>query len=242
GTTITASYNSASATARINVIEPPTGLVINEIDYDQPGTDMDEFVEIYNGTGAAVDFTNLAIAFVNGSSAASNQPNLQYMQASLAGVGMLPAGSYLLVTKQGLVTDPGLNCAGPGVGTTCILFTPTVFADNPSNPPNQPPTKPTAWPGSGIQNGDPDGVLLLNTSTGRVIDRLSYGGPMTTCKVTNIGGEISLVEGTALDPTVRDVVTGSLGRNELGRDTNDANTDWKFSATPSPGKANPAFQ
>lgn len=241
GTTITASYNAATATARINVIEPPSGLVINEIDYDQPGTDMDEFVEIYNGTGAAVDFTNLAIAFVNGSTAASNQPNLQYMQASLAGVGTLPAGSYLLVTKPGLVTDPALNCAVPGTGTTCILFTPTVFADNPSNPPNQPPTKPTTWPGSGIQNGDPDGVLLLNTSTGRVIDRLSYGGAMTQCKVTNIAGEISLVEGTALDPTVRDVVTGSLSRNQLGRDTNDANTDWKFTATPTPGKANPAF-
>jgi lamin tail-like protein len=65
-------------------------LVINEIDYDQIGTDADEFVEIYNGTGNPVALTNLALVFIDGSNSGT------YLSINL-GPGTLPAGGYLVV-------------------------------------------------------------------------------------------------------------------------------------------------
>ncbi|MEM1204206.1 MAG: lamin tail domain-containing protein [Acidobacteriota bacterium] len=40
--------------------------VINEIDYDQDMTDEEEFIEIYNGTGAAVNLDTFSLELVNG--------------------------------------------------------------------------------------------------------------------------------------------------------------------------------
>ncbi|MGA9534211.1 MAG: hypothetical protein WBR18_15950, partial [Anaerolineales bacterium] len=42
-------------------------LVINEVDYDQPGTDMAEFVEIKNTGESAVDLSLATLVLVNGS-------------------------------------------------------------------------------------------------------------------------------------------------------------------------------
>jgi hypothetical protein len=44
------------------------GLVINEVDYDQPSLDSAEFIEIYNGTGSSVDLSDYVILLYNGSS------------------------------------------------------------------------------------------------------------------------------------------------------------------------------
>ncbi len=44
----------------------PPGLVINEIDYDQPGADFAEFVEIKNVSGAAVDLGSISLQLING--------------------------------------------------------------------------------------------------------------------------------------------------------------------------------
>jgi hypothetical protein len=65
-------------------------LVINEIDYDQVGADMNEFVEVYNGTGSPVALTNLSLVFIDGAN------NNAYLTVSL-GSGTLPAGGYLVV-------------------------------------------------------------------------------------------------------------------------------------------------
>ena len=43
-----------------------TTLVINEVDYDQPGTDAAEFVEIKNVGAAAVDLSGYELVMVNG--------------------------------------------------------------------------------------------------------------------------------------------------------------------------------
>ncbi len=42
------------------------GLVINEIDYDQPGTDSAEFIELYNGSVSTIDLGGYALELVNG--------------------------------------------------------------------------------------------------------------------------------------------------------------------------------
>jgi len=89
-----------------------------------------------------------------------------------------------------------------------------------------------------LQNGAPDGVALLDTASGALVDALSYEGPITAAQ---IGGAVySLVEGTPLPPTVADsnTVDGSLVRNPNGHDTDDAASDWAFTTTPTPGTAN----
>lgn len=73
-------------------------LVINEIDYDQVGADMNEFVEVYNGTGSPVALTNLSLVFLDGAN------NNAYLTVSL-GSGTLPAGGYLVVGSA-TVTAP----------------------------------------------------------------------------------------------------------------------------------------
>jgi large repetitive protein len=91
------------------------------------------------------------------------------------------------------------------------------------------------------QNGAPDGVAVVDTSTGALLDALSYEGEITAA---TIGGSATynLVEGTALAATVADSNTadGSLIRNPDGRDTNDAASDWVFTTTVTQGGANVA--
>lgn len=66
-------------------------LVINEVEYDEVGTDDGEFVEIYNGTGAAVSLSGYSLVLVNGGT------NTTYLTQSLSGAGTLAAGQYLVV-------------------------------------------------------------------------------------------------------------------------------------------------
>jgi len=50
-------------------VAPNTDLVINEIDYDQPGTDTAEFVEIRNNGDVPADLTGWTLEFINGNGA-----------------------------------------------------------------------------------------------------------------------------------------------------------------------------
>jgi hypothetical protein len=157
--------------------------VINEIDYDQVGTDTGGFVEIANTASSAVSLDGLAIVLVNGGDGS------EYRRLALTGT--LAAGGYLV------------------------------------------------WE-TDAQNGAPDGVALLETGTGALLDALSYEGEIRTA---SIGGQTyDLVEGSALPASVADsnTVDGSLARIPDGRDTNDAASDWAFTAVATPGAANVA--
>jgi len=65
-------------------------LVINEVDYDQAGTDASEFVEIKNVSGAPVDLTGYSVELVNGNGGAI------YNTITLPSVS-LAAGDYFVV-------------------------------------------------------------------------------------------------------------------------------------------------
>jgi predicted extracellular nuclease len=67
-----------------------TSLVINEIDYDQPGADTAEFLEIKNVSGAAIDLDPYIVELVNGNGGAVYQ-TVQLPAASLA------AGDHYLI-------------------------------------------------------------------------------------------------------------------------------------------------
>jgi hypothetical protein len=162
---------------------PPTGgkLVINEVDYDQVGTDGDGFVEIENTGSQPVDLANVALVLVDGAD------SLEYARRPLTGT--LAPDAFTVVD-----VDP--------------------------------------------QNGAPDGLALVNTSTHALLDALSYEGAITSALID--GAAVSLVEGTVLPAAVADsnTVAGSLIRSPDGKDTNDAAADWAFTTTLTKGAAN----
>ena len=205
-TVITATLGTMTSTSTITVTTAAQHLLINEVDYDQPGTDTAEFIELFNPSSATIDVSNIAVVLVNG---ANNQ---EYSRFSLSSLGTIAAGQYLVI-----------GGATQTIGASATLFTPSSW--NASN---------------NVQNGNPDGLLLLDTSSNTVIDALSYGGPITAAVVTGVTGTLSLVEGTALPSTTIDSNTniGSLSRLPDGTDTDNAATDWAFTATPTPGAAN----
>jgi hypothetical protein len=88
------------------------------------------------------------------------------------------------------------------------------------------------------QNGAPDGLALLDTGTGALVDALSYEGEIRNAVID--GTTYNLVEGTALPASVADSnsIDGSLIRAPDGRDTNDAAADWAFTSTRTPGGEN----
>lgn len=90
----------AMAMAAITVSAQPAGvdLVINEIDYDQPGQDGAEFAEIYNPTGVAIPLAGVVFEAVNGSN------GQVYGSYNLADAGAeLPAGGYLVLGNAGVI-------------------------------------------------------------------------------------------------------------------------------------------
>jgi hypothetical protein len=69
-------------------------LVINEIDYDQIGTDTTEFIEVLNKGTNTINLDHYALAFINGAN------NLEYLRVSLN--GPISAGQYLVVASTNL--------------------------------------------------------------------------------------------------------------------------------------------
>jgi hypothetical protein len=97
----TAAQPSAWQASEITVLSCPSGctpathLVINEIDYDQPGADSAEYVEIHNPTASAIDLSGMVLVAVNGLSGGP----VEYGRVSLS--GSLAANGFLLVTAMG---------------------------------------------------------------------------------------------------------------------------------------------
>jgi hypothetical protein len=181
--------------------DPPLQLVINEVDYDQPGTDFEEFIEVYNGTSARVPLGGVHLLLFNGSTLA------QYGDIDLGVAGALSASEYLVVA------DPAVFVPS---GATVIRF------GSESN---------------NIQNGSPDGLLLIDTLFCRVFDAFCYEGAMAPVQVANCG-MVNLVEGTAAPGADSNVMTASLARYPNGSDTGNAASDWIVSLTPTPGMEN----
>jgi predicted extracellular nuclease len=77
-------------------------LVINEIDYDQPGTDAAEFIELKNVSSSPVDLTDVEIRLVNGTGGGA----AIYNTVTLPSV-TLGAGDYYVVCANAATV---LNC------------------------------------------------------------------------------------------------------------------------------------
>jgi len=84
-------------------------LVINEVDVDNPGTDVQEFIELYGTPGAVLD--GLVVVSYNGSN------DQVYLQWDLDGYALDDQGFFVLgsaaVPNVGLVFDNNLLQNGP---------------------------------------------------------------------------------------------------------------------------------
>jgi uncharacterized protein len=79
-----------------------TTLVINEVDYDQPGTDTAEFLELKNVSGSAINLDTFSVELVNGTGGgAALYQTIDLPNASLS------AGDYFVVCANATTTP---NC------------------------------------------------------------------------------------------------------------------------------------
>ena len=105
--TITATLGGSMATAMVTVSTGANHLVINEVDYDQVGTDNAEYIEVYNPSATAVPLTGKQVLLVNGSGEAT------YATIPL-GTGMLAAGGYLVIAGPNVTLPAGVTKVDPG--------------------------------------------------------------------------------------------------------------------------------
>ena len=89
-----------SAITTCIAINSHAAIMINEVDYDQPGTDTAEFIELFNSGTSATSLDNYSIDLINGSTSSS------YRSIDLTGYSV-DANSYFVV------------CGGSGLVANC---------------------------------------------------------------------------------------------------------------------------
>jgi len=100
--TLTATLNADILSSTLEIIEPlPGRLVINEVDYDNVGTDAAEFIELVNTGSTPLDLTGISVYLLNGSAA----PAVEYGMIPLS--GMLDAGAFLVIANPSVVLPAG---------------------------------------------------------------------------------------------------------------------------------------
>jgi Lamin Tail Domain len=67
------------------------GVIINEIDYDQPSTDTAEWLELHNPDALAQSLAGLDLVFINGSNCTA------YGTFALDTIGVIPPGGYVVI-------------------------------------------------------------------------------------------------------------------------------------------------
>ena len=98
-------------TACIVASQAQAGVIINEVDYDQPGADTAEFIELFNSSGQTVALNGFSLELINGTSSAS------YRSIDLSGFSM-QQGAYLVVCTDAALV---LNCDHVFAGTSSWL-------------------------------------------------------------------------------------------------------------------------
>jgi len=91
----------AAAAAHGRPVVPVPKLVLNEVDYDQPGVDAGEFVEIVNVGSDRARLRNVDLILVNGTTSA------EYRRVALT--GPLAAGHRLLVATRAVHAPAGVR-------------------------------------------------------------------------------------------------------------------------------------
>ena len=88
---IEATFGMSTATTNVTIAADQLHLVINEVDYDQPGTDSAEYVEIYNPSIEARTLVGVSLILVNGAN------NMVYDTVDLSSLGSLASHGYVVI-------------------------------------------------------------------------------------------------------------------------------------------------
>lgn len=98
------------ATACMNAMSARAQLVINEVDYDQPGTDNAEYIEVLNTGASPLDLSNMNVVMYNGASGSA----VEYANINDGLWPVLPPGGYFVI------------CASPGTANCNAVVTPAT--------------------------------------------------------------------------------------------------------------------
>lgn len=188
--------------------QPDYRLIINELDYDNIGTDNNEYVEIYNAGNTIVDLSGIKLSLVNGAT------NATYSEVDLAPVGVLMPGQYMVVCSA--TVAPLLPDATPAI----------IFPLASNNIQNGAPD------GIAIVDTMRNTVLDALSYEGEITSAVLNGSNASTFTANLVEG------GSATIAKDSDNVNGSVSRCPNGSDSNFASADWQFSMVLTPGSAN----
>jgi large repetitive protein len=106
--TITATFGGSTAHATVTVNTGANHLVINEVDYDQVGTDSAEFIEIFNPSSTVQSLAHKQLILINGAD------NTAYATIDLSPAGSVPAHGYLVIAGANVTVMPPAIKLDPG--------------------------------------------------------------------------------------------------------------------------------
>jgi len=149
-------------------------IVINEVDYDQPGTDSSEFIELYNISLGSIDLSDFTLILFNGSSASLSP----YDSLTLPAVMLAPGGFFVVCGSSTGLVSPCDTFLATAVGTGRIQngspdalglrYNPTMtFVDALSYEGDCPPP---FIEGSGVPDSLSDNGITPNVSLSRYPD------------------------------------------------------------------------
>ena len=120
---------TATAAARLPV---SAALVINEVNYDSPGTDTDEFVELENEQNVPLGLAGYSLALIDGTSGTPSE----YARFTLPNV-TLPAGGRFVICGDATIVpncdldlDPSVEIIRNGVADAVALYSGSGLVDS----------------------------------------------------------------------------------------------------------------
>jgi hypothetical protein len=193
------------------------GLVINEIDYDQPGLDKAEYIELYNAGPNPVNLADYKLILFNGST--SSTGNSPYDSIQLPSQ-TLNVGAFYVICQ------PDSATGAPAVPNCNLTFSSYKAGGNIQNGASATATTPS-----------PDAVYIKDVQQGNIIDVVSYEGDCLAPYLESAG-----VPSGNSDTIVADSVLArfySIGRFPDGTDSNNNSVDFNRMCS-TPGAANVA--
>ena len=239
---------NSSATANCPSIAPPN-LLINEIDYDQPGSDAAEFIEILNNGTGSIDLTDIDLLTINGSGGGATIANTISLPSVTLGPGgyFVVCGNAVNVVNCDLDVTPSTNLIQNGAPDAVALVRGGIVLDAVSYE-GDTGAPYTEGSGSGLEDSGaldqdfrgigrfPDGTDTNVNNVDLVNACITPGGPNTslttnctavapTLEIWEIqgSGQASLFDGQTIQ--TQDNVVTAVGTDQFAMQTPTARSD-----------------
>ena len=186
-------------------------LVINEIDYDQPGVDSAEYVELYNAGPNPVNLGDFRLMLFNGSTSGTTG-NKPYDSIALPSQTLNAGAFFVICGNSGKVPNCNLTF---NAATNAIQNAASATATTPS----------------------PDAVYLQDIQQGNIIDVVSYEGDCIAPYFETAGVPPGNSDTIVADSVLAKYF--SIGRYPDGTDSDNNSVDFRHMCS-TPGAANAA--